>query len=119
MLRTSPRQGRSSHDSAENSENVTRTVTLEDDLAAENNGNPLEKEIQPEASVVIPSKWENTDPNAIITKMRSLNENNRGSNKKEFYKSPQYSNWAKMSEEQRNKALAWFNLLTLPVQSKV
>ena len=71
-----------------------------------------------EATSTNPSEWGNTDPNFIITEMRNLNAKDRGRNKKDFFKSPQYSNWTKMSLDQKNKSLAWFNLLLPSIQSK-
>jgi hypothetical protein len=51
--------------------------------------------------------------------MRALDEKARGNNKREFFKSQQYSNWEKMTEDQKNKSIAWFELLTDSVKSNI
>ena len=66
-----------------------------------------------------PQGWSNIDHNFIINEMRALDEKARGNNKKEFFKSQQYSNWEKMTEDQKNKSMAWFELLTDSVKSNI
>jgi hypothetical protein len=65
-----------------------------------------------------PDEWENIKPNFILANMKALSESLKGGNKKEFYKSPQYSNWEKMNTDQKNKTVAWFNLLQQSTKSK-
>ena len=64
-----------------------------------------------------PNEWENINPNFILANMKVLSEALKGGNKKEFFKSPQYSNWEKMNADQKNKAVAWFNLLDQSTKS--
>jgi len=66
-----------------------------------------------------PQGWSKIDHNFIISEMRALDEKARGNNKREFFKSQQYSNWEKMTEDQKNKSIAWFELLTDSVKSNI
>ena len=100
---------------------VPRTLAINDDVAnaaasSESERDPdKEEKFENENQVGdegCPVVWRQISPNFILAGMKLLNATNRGANKKDFYKSSQYSNWTKMNADQRNKAVTWFNLLT-------
>ncbi len=57
-----------------------------------------------------PSDWANISPNQVMARLKLLKAEVLDQHDlRPFYKS--YSNWEKMSTEQRNKAVAWFRKL--------
>ena len=65
--------------------------TIASDLesaSAEEDAETIREEIPSSAT---PPEWQNIAPNCILKKMKELNEEYKGQNKKEFYKSSQYS----------------------------
>jgi hypothetical protein len=61
------------------------------------------------------SDWDNISPNQVMARLKLLKaEVLDQHNLRPFYKS--YSNWEKMSADQRNKAVAWFCKLPEPLK---
>jgi hypothetical protein len=65
----------------------------------------------------VPSDWSDVSPNHIMARLKLLKQEVlEQHNLRPFYKS--YSNWEKMTGEQRNKSVAWFRKLPEPLKGK-
>jgi hypothetical protein len=65
----------------------------------------------------VPSDWSDVSPNHIMGRLKLLKQEVlEQHNLRPFYKS--YSNWEKMTGEQRNKSVAWFRKLPEPLKGK-
>jgi len=92
---------------------LNRTDNLQqddDDLSLGMDEEPNEEHSPAASGNGAPSDWANISPNQVMARLKLLKAEVLDQHDlRPFYKS--YSNWEKMSTEQRNKAVAWFRKL--------
>jgi hypothetical protein len=90
----------------------------DDDFSLGMEEEPIEEQSPPASGNGAPSDWENVSPNQVMARLKLLKAEVLDQHDlRPFYKS--YSNWEKMSGEQKNKAVAWFRKLPEPLKGSI
>ena len=64
-----------------------------------------------------PPEWEDIPPDVVIKRLKAIPPDVTSSLRiRDFYKS--YPSWEKMTQEQKNKAVAWYRTLPHDIQGK-
>jgi len=91
---------------------------VDDDYSLGMEEEPIEEQSPPASWNGAPSDWENVSPNQVMARLKLLKAEVLDQHDlRPFYKS--YSNWEKMSGEQKNKAVAWFRKLPEPLKGSI
>jgi hypothetical protein len=80
---------------------VSQVVTMRNDASDNNIG---------------PDDWEGIFPDSVMKKLKTISSQFWGKNKKEFYKT--FTQYNKMTADQRNKAIVWFRNLNPGTRGK-